>query len=176
MNKILKYTIPAILVGLAVAIAAQAQVATPNFWRKVGNNLYPVTVSSTVIGSSTYSGAFNNLNVSGTCTGCGAGGGGVSTSTANKWSALQTFNAGASSSFVQASILDTGGQLLNVKSCGATGNGTTDDTTAIQNCINTIASSSGGEVFFPKGTYRISATLVIKGHGVSLVGVPFAST
>ena len=151
MNKILKYTIPAILVGLAVAIAAQAQVATPNFWRKVGNNLYPVTVSSTVIGSSTYSGAFNNLNVSGTCTGCGAGGGGVSTSTANKWSALQTFNAGASSSFVQASIIDTGGQVFNVTAYGAKCDGVTNDTTAFSNTI-AAASAVHGTMFIPNSS------------------------
>jgi hypothetical protein len=113
MNKILKYTIPAILVGTVIAVVAQAQVASPNFWKKVGSNLYPVTVSSTVIGSSTYSGAFKNVTVSGTCTGCGGGGGEVSTSTANKWSALQTFNAGAHPhSFRHPSLIREGWCLM----------------------------------------------------------------
>lgn len=60
------------------------------------------------------------------------------------------------------------GQLLNddnfysVKNpdFGAVGDGTTNDTTAIQNCIN--ASSPGDVVFFPPGTYGVSAPIVRK--------------
>ena len=42
--------------------------------------------------------------------------------------------------------------FLNVRDFGATGNGTTDDSTAIQNTANAAASSGKG-VFFPAGTY-----------------------
>lgn len=50
-------------------------------------------------------------------------------------------------------------QTLSVKDFGATGDGSTDDTTAIQNALN---AGSGRTVYFPAGTYRISTTLVIK--------------
>ncbi len=48
---------------------------------------------------------------------------------------------------------------VNVRAYGATGNGTTDDTTAIQNAIN--ACPVGGTVGMPTGRYRITSTLVI---------------
>jgi parallel beta-helix repeat protein len=40
---------------------------------------------------------------------------------------------------------------------GAKGNGTADDTTAIQNTINTAFSAGGGIVFFPPGTYKVTS-------------------
>jgi polygalacturonase len=42
---------------------------------------------------------------------------------------------------------------VNVKDYGATGNGTTDDTAAIQRAIDAVA-ASGGTVIFPAGTYK----------------------
>ncbi|MEK6532104.1 MAG: glycosyl hydrolase family 28-related protein [Deltaproteobacteria bacterium] len=58
---------------------------------------------------------------------------------------------------------------VDVKEYGATGDGVTDDTTAIQNAINTL-SASGGTVLFPLGTYLISSTLTVPSY-VFLVGV-----
>ncbi|HSX06649.1 MAG TPA: glycosyl hydrolase family 28-related protein [Candidatus Saccharimonadia bacterium] len=49
--------------------------------------------------------------------------------------------------------------VYNVKDYGAVGNGTTDDTTAIQSALN--AAPIGGVVYVPTGTYAISAPLVI---------------
>ena len=62
------------------------------------------------------------------------------------------------------------GEMANVKEFGATGNGTTDDTAAIQAAINAAGT---GMVFFPQGNYLISTTLNISGNytGVSLLGV-----
>jgi hypothetical protein len=59
---------------------------------------------------------------------------------------------------------------INAKDFGATGNGVTDDTTAIQNAINSAASAGGGEIILPIGTYVISATLNITTSHVRLVG------
>src|SRR6266702_4440519 len=56
--------------------------------------------------------------------------------------------------------LDASYPIINVKTYGATGNGSTDDTTAIQNAINAV-SSSGGTVLLPAGTYIVSSTLTI---------------
>ncbi len=55
---------------------------------------------------------------------------------------------------------------LNVKSFGATGNGTTDDRPAIQAAINAAIALGGATVFFPPGTYRCQLT----GGGVA--GIP----
>jgi len=62
---------------------------------------------------------------------------------------------GATATTVQARLRQT----LSVKDFGATGDGSTDDTTAIQNALN---AGSGRSVYFPAGTYRVSATLVMK--------------
>jgi len=51
-------------------------------------------------------------------------------------------------------MLDTG--TLNVKDFGATGDGTTNDTTAIQAAID--AATDGSVVYFPPGTYRVDKT------------------
>ncbi|OXS61639.1 hypothetical protein B1A99_03205 [Cohnella sp. CIP 111063] len=56
---------------------------------------------------------------------------------------------------------------VNVKYYGAKGDGTSDDTLAIQNAID---STNGGVIFFPLGVYKISAPLVIK-RGITLRGV-----
>jgi len=45
-------------------------------------------------------------------------------------------------------------EIVSVKDFGAVGDGTTDDTTAIQAALNT-----GNSVYFPKGTYVISSAL-----------------
>jgi hypothetical protein len=43
---------------------------------------------------------------------------------------------------------------------GAVGDGTTDDTTAINNAI-TGAAAAGGTVYFPPGTYRVNGTIEV---------------
>jgi hypothetical protein len=58
--------------------------------------------------------------------------------------------------------------VLNVKKYGAFGNGSTDDTAAIQTAIDALP-EAGGQVFIPSGTYVISSSLVLA-EGVQLVG------
>lgn len=67
---------------------------------------------------------------------------------------------------------------INAKSLGATGNGVTDDTTAIAAAMAMLNSSTQltrGVVYLPPGTYRITRTVTvgpreggtIVGHGAS---------
>ena len=63
---------------------------------------------------------------------------------------------------------------FNVKDYGALGNDAADDTAAIQSAIN-AASVNGGVVYFPAGTYKVTATLTVNAHSVGLVGAGHAS-
>lgn len=52
----------------------------------------------------------------------------------------------------------------------ATGDGVTDDTTAIQTAIDAAEAAGGGIVYFPPGDYKISAALTIDNDYVTLLG------
>lgn len=52
---------------------------------------------------------------------------------------------------------------------GAVGNGTNDDTAAIQAALNAV-SANGSTVFFPTGTYKITATLTASVTGTEIQG------
>lgn len=60
-------------------------------------------------------------------------------------------------------------ESISVKDFGAVGDGTTDDTVAIQRAIN-YWSSGSGKVFFPQGVYKTTQTLIVAQDGVNLVG------
>jgi len=51
---------------------------------------------------------------------------------------------------------------VNVKDFGAIGNGVANDTAALQAAINFASTNGGGTVFFPFGTYLVSAAIIIK--------------
>jgi hypothetical protein len=61
------------------------------------------------------------------------------------------------------------GAVFNVLDYGATGNGTTSDSTAINAAIVDANANGGGVLFFPVGTYRLTAQILLK-PGVSLIG------
>lgn len=67
---------------------------------------------------------------------------------------------------------------VNVKDYGAKGDGTTDDTGAIQNAINTVYTAGGGTVVIPEGIFRVSSLTRLWGSSVSvnIVGSGMAST
>jgi parallel beta-helix repeat protein len=52
------------------------------------------------------------------------------------------------------------GTAISVKQgpYNAAGNGTANDTSAIQSAINAVCSAGGGAVFFPPGTYKVTAS------------------
>jgi hypothetical protein len=54
-----------------------------------------------------------------------------------------------------------GGVTIDVKSIGALGNGTSDDTWAFQKAIDSVAALGGGTVYVPTGTYQIDADVSI---------------
>lgn len=54
--------------------------------------------------------------------------------------------------------------FTDVRTYGATANGVTDDTAAIQSAIN-AAAVAGGTVFFPAGTYLVTGQLVFPNDG-----------
>lgn len=59
---------------------------------------------------------------------------------------------------------------LNVRSFGAKGDATTDDTAAFQAAIDSASAQGGGIVFVPAGTYRIEGSLIIR-RNVTLEGI-----
>ena len=73
------------------------------------------------------------------------------------------------------------GGTPNVMDFGAVGNGTTDDTTAIQNAVNSLG-TNGGTLYIPKGTYLCSSTIsmaekvTIIGEGPSSSVFTFSNT
>ena len=153
MKKLLEFLIPAILLATMFAGIAYAQVFTPSYWVKIGNNLYPINVASTTIGTSTANGAFNNITISGTCTGCGTGG--ASTSSANTWSQPQSFNGvnntGNATSTSFSSNSTSSSNLFNINStfyvpsnfatAGCAGSSTA---TTLQGCVQVITNYASG--------------------------------
>src|SRR5438876_2530332 len=55
------------------------------------------------------------------------------------------------------------GPVINVKAYGAVGDDATDDTAAIQTALNAVPISTAGgtTVFFPIGSYKITAPLLV---------------
>lgn len=65
--------------------------------------------------------------------------------------------------------------IFNVLDYGATGNGSTDDTAAINAAVT--AASNNGTIFFPKGTYKVtSAILIATGSSLQFIGEGNGST
>lgn len=77
---------------------------------------------------------------------------------------------------IQATIKLNFGDVVNVKDYGALGDNTTDDTSAIQAAITAALTSSGGVIFFPGGTYKITDELLIPfSTGWKMLGASRAS-
>lgn len=73
-------------------------------------------------------------------------------------------------SLTKASFSMINGAYTNVKDFGATGDGTTNDTVAIQAAIDSL-SATGGVLYFPFGTYKIARTVGTNDHwGLKVTG------
>jgi hypothetical protein len=62
------------------------------------------------------------------------------------------------------------GSPFNVLDYGAVGNGTTNDTAAIQAAIDAAIANGGGTVYLPAGTYKTTASINITDDVIRLVG------
>ena len=162
----------------ALAVAADTGVLyewNGSAWQTIGG---PGTVFSigtidsqtpSANGAVIHSGALVMQSASGTVPG-------LVNTTAQTFAGLKTFTNG-----IYYKNPDTGGvartvsawigdQYLSVKDFGATGNGSTDDTAAIQAAITAAHAAGGGVVLVPEGTYVINSTLNMA-VGVTLQGV-----
>jgi hypothetical protein len=78
---------------------------------------------------------------------------------------------GSTATTMQAFASFASGLIYNVKdtSYAATGDGSTDDSTAIQAAIDAAEAAGGGIIYFPAGTYRIEAGLTVT-ESMTLLG------
>ena len=79
--------------------------------------------------------------------------------------------SGATQRTVQDKLRDT----VSVKDFGATGDGVTDDTAAIQAGIGSLA-ASGGMIYFPRGDYKTTAVVTVGGDETNLRGAGIGAT
>lgn len=62
---------------------------------------------------------------------------------------------------------DKGGQVFNVRAYGAKGDGSTDDTSAVNAAFAAAYAAGGGVIYFPPGTYLIAGALTIPNDGAA---------
>jgi hypothetical protein len=73
-------------------------------------------------------------------------------------------------SLTKVSFSMINGAWFNVLDYGAKGDGTTNDTAAIQACINDAVAAGGGAVFLPTGTYKITSAISVISNKISIYG------
>jgi hypothetical protein len=76
--------------------------------------------------------------------------------------------AGSATSNAATLTVNSSGSVINVSNFGATGNGSTNDTAAINNAI--AALTSGATLLFPCGTYITTSQLTINTSNVTIDG------
>lgn len=96
--------------------------------------------------------------------------------------ALKNADATTFTGTLTAPLQDKGGQVYNALTYEAVGDGTTDDTTAIQDALDAASAAGGGVVFLPKGTYLIKYPLILaskvtlKGAGIGVTTITKPAT
>jgi len=129
---------------------------------------------------STYQIPFGALPLSlldGRYSGPGALGGLTVSATAPTANQVLTASSGIAASWQSPQAGAPG--VFNVKSYGAVGNGSADDTSAIQAAVNAMEANGGGCVYIPgsTGSYKTTSTITISsyGDGVHIHGDGYAS-
>lgn len=69
-------------------------------------------------------------------------------------------------------VADRLGDFVSAKDHGATGDGVTNDSAAVQALIDSLSAAGGGTIYFPRGIYRLN--IVLKKY-VTLVGAGFGA-
>lgn len=123
-----------------------------------------ISANSTVAGKAAKGANSDITSLTGLTTPLSIGQGGTGSSTQNF---VDLTTAQVKTGTLTVPVIDKGGQVYNVKAWGATGNGSTDDTTAIAAAIT--AASPTGTVYFPNGTYLTSSALGLS-TGLRLTG------
>ena len=90
--------------------------------------------------------------------------------------AQATFGGSLPYTFPNGIVADVPNKVFNVRTYGAKGDGTTDDTAAIQAAINAAVATAGGTVYVPAGTYKVTSTLTIPNSGQVGIQVEGAGT
>src|SRR5437660_1399296 len=105
--------------------------------------------------------------------GLGAGALGVLASRASADTPFSDFGFRAAGASALRTMPDRLAELKNVRDFGATGNGSTDDTAAIQATVNWTASEGRGVIFFPPGEYKVTSPITFNslGPGIHFLGV-----
>lgn len=70
----------------------------------------------------------------------------------------------ATSTIKTVAVQDKGGAVFHATAYGAAGDGTTDDTSAINAAITAASAAGGGIVHLPTGVYKLSAGLALPGN------------
>lgn len=90
---------------------------------------------------------------------------------------FSSFAFAATGSPTARTMPDRLAEIKNVKDFGARGTGSTDDTAAIQAAVNWTSGANRGTVYFPVGTYAISAPITFETPNINIrfLGEPGAT-
>ena len=78
-------------------------------------------------------------------------------------------SSGSVMASVQLKILDNDRKaLVDIRTMGATGDGSTDDTAAVQRSVDAARNAGGGVVLVPPGTYLVTSVRI--GPGLTMIG------
>jgi hypothetical protein len=144
---------PAVSISISPASATVSSAGTQQFTATITGSTNTAVTWTTSDGSISASGLYTAPTVS-------------SNTTATVTATSQANTADSASASVTVDAAVTGG--INPKNYGATGNGTTDDTAAIEKAI--AALTPGASLAFPCGTYLTSSQLFINVTNVTVNG------